>query len=129
MLIFDQLRKHDPRLRTIALAFVIGFVVLAAGLWWVQIVSSREYKAHLEMQSFRTVRIPAVRGKILDRNGIALAENLPTYNVSLYLDELRKDFDAAYVRERANARLALHQKLEDEQRRLGRTLNKQEKKD
>jgi len=44
------------------------------------------------MQSFRTVRIPAVRGKITSTaNGTALAENRPTltYNV-VYLDELRK---------------------------------------
>jgi len=128
MLIFDQLKKNDPQLRLVAAGVLCGLFVLLGGLWWVQIVSRREFQAHLEMQSFRTVRMPAVRGKILDRNGIALAENLPTYNVSLYLDELRKDFDAAYVRERANARLALRQKLEDEQRRLGRTLNKQEKK-
>ena len=94
MLIFDQLRKHDPRLRLIALVFVGGFVVLGAGLWWVQIVSVKDFQAHLEMQSFRTVRMPAVRGKILDRNGTVLAENRPVYNVSLYLEELRKDFDA-----------------------------------
>src|SRR6266404_760832 len=104
MLIFDQLKKNDPQLRLVAAGVLCGLVVLLGGLWWVQIVSTREFQAHLEMQSFRTVRIPAVRGKILDRNGIVMAENVPTYNVSLYLDELRKDFDAAYAREAANAR-------------------------
>ena len=42
----------------------------------------------------------AVCGKILDRNGVALAENRPSYNVSLYLDELRDDFRAEYSRVR-----------------------------
>src|SRR2546423_1787330 len=93
MLIFDQLKKNDPQLRLLALVILGALFVLAGGLWWVQIVSSRDYQAHLEMQSFRTVRIPAVRGKILDRNGTVLAENRATYNVSLYLDELRRDFD------------------------------------
>src|SRR6266436_5065220 len=96
MLVFDQLKKDDPRLRWLVIVVLSGFLVLLAGLWWVQIVSARDYQANLETQAFRTVRIPAVRGKILDRNGIILAENRPTYNVSLYLDELRKDFDAAY---------------------------------
>ena len=83
MLIFDQLKKNDPQLRAVALAFLVGLGILAAGLWWVQIVSTSDYQAHLEMQSFRTVRIPAVRGKILDRNGAVLAENRPSYNISL----------------------------------------------
>src|SRR5881394_292731 len=96
MLIFDQLKKNDPQLRIIAALLLCGLGVLVAGLWWVQIVSSREYQANLEMQSFRTVRIPAVRGKILDRNGKVFAENRPTYNVSLYPEELRKPIDAAY---------------------------------
>jgi penicillin-binding protein 2 len=128
MLIFDQLKKNDPQLQTVALAFLVGLGVLAAGLWWVQIVSAGDYQAHLEMQSFRTVRVPAVRGKILDRNGAVLAENRPSYNISLYLEELRKDFDVEYAKELARARADLRQNMDQEQRRLGRKLNTQEKK-
>ena len=97
MLIFDQLKKDNPQLRAIAVLVLSGLGVLLAGLWWVQVVSAREYEANLEAQSFRTVRIPAVRGRILDRNGVALAESQPTYNVSLYLEELRKAFESAYA--------------------------------
>lgn len=98
MLIFDQLKKDDPPLRALALAILIGLLVLFAGLWWVQIVSGRNYQAHLETQSFRNIRVPAVRGKILDRNGIALAENQPRFTVGLYLEDLRRQFDGEYVR-------------------------------
>src|SRR2546421_11950484 len=128
MLIFDQLKKNDLELRAVALMILCGLVVLTAGLWWVQVVSSRDFTAHLQMQSFRTVRIPAVRGKILDRNGVVLAENRPSYNVSLYLEELRKDFDAAYQLDVAAARGELKHKLEDQQRQLGHALSKQQKK-
>jgi penicillin-binding protein 2 len=128
MLIFDQLKKNDPQLRIIAVLLLCGLGVLVAGLWWVQIVSSRDYQAHLEMQSFRTVRIPAVRGKILDRNGTALAENRPTYNINLYLDELRKPFKAAGDREVARARAVLKQQVEEKQRQLNRKLKKEERK-
>jgi penicillin-binding protein 2 len=96
MLIFDQLKKNDPHLRLLALIVFLGLGVLAGGLWWVQIVSARDYQANLETQSFRTVRIPAVRGRILDRNGVALAENAPTYNISLYLEELKDRFRKEY---------------------------------
>src|SRR2546423_9738558 len=128
MLIFDQLKKNDLELRAVALMILCGLVVLTAGLWWVQVVSSRDFPAHWQMQSFRTVRIPAVRGKILDRNGVVLAENRPSYNVSLYLEELRKDFDAANSQELARARTARKNQMEAQQQRLGRKLKSQEKK-
>jgi penicillin-binding protein 2 len=97
MLIFDQLKKNDPQLRLLAAIVFFGMAILLGGLWWVQIVSTQDYQAHLETQSFRTVRIPAVRGKILDRTGTnVLAENRPIYNVSLYLEELKKQFEDEY---------------------------------
>jgi penicillin-binding protein 2 len=98
MLIFDQLKKNDSHLRLLALVILCGLAILASGLWWVQIVSAREYQANLETQSFRTVRIPAVRGKILDRNGTTLAENTPTYNISLYLEEWKDQFRKEYAK-------------------------------
>jgi penicillin-binding protein 2 len=100
MLIFDQLKKNDPQLRLLALGVLAGLGVLLAGLWWVQVVSSQYYQEDLTTQAFRSVRIPAVRGKILDHNGEVLAENRPTYNICLYLDELREAFANEYTRSR-----------------------------
>jgi penicillin-binding protein 2 len=128
MLLFDQLKKNDLQLRLVAIVIFAGLAVLLAGLWWVQIVSSREYQANLETQSFRTVRIPAVRGKIQDRNGVVLAENRPTYNVSLYLEELSRTFDEEFKRERTNLRAERKLAAEARSRALNRSLNKQEKK-
>ena len=128
MLIFDQLKKNDPQLRLVAFLVLAGLLVLIGGLWWVQIVSRRDYQANLETQSFRTVRIPAVRGKILDRNGIVLAENQPTYSINLYLEELSKQFDAANSKEAAKARARLKSEQEAEEKRLNRSLTKIEKK-
>lgn len=100
MIVFDQLKKNDPYLRALTLAVLLGIGILVAGLWWVQIISYRHYTENQKSQSFRTVRIPAIRGKILDRQGVAIAENRPSYNVSLYLDELREEFRAEYARSR-----------------------------
>jgi penicillin-binding protein 2 len=127
MLIFDQLKKDDPRLRWIAITVLGGLGVLLAGLWWVQIVSARDFEAHLETQSYRTVRIPAVRGRILDRNGVVLAESRPTYNVSLYLEELEKAFKAAYSRKAHRAQAQLKQRREEMERNLHRKLTKLER--
>ncbi|MCX6916811.1 MAG: hypothetical protein NT167_27830, partial [Verrucomicrobia bacterium] len=128
MLIFDQLKKDNPQLRAIAVLVLSGLGVLLSGLWWVQVVSVREYEANLEAQSFRTVRIPAVRGRILDRNGVALAESQPTYNVSLYLEELHKAFETAYAEKALRVRNGLKQKQKEVEASLNRRLTKEERK-
>ncbi|MCS7336723.1 MAG: penicillin-binding transpeptidase domain-containing protein [Verrucomicrobiae bacterium] len=99
MPIFDQLRKADPQLRLLGMLMLFGLGILMIGLWWIQIVSADEYRAKVQTQSFRTVRIPPVRGKILDRNRLVLADNRPAYNINLYLEELRDAFQAAYKAE------------------------------
>jgi penicillin-binding protein 2 len=98
MLVFDELKKNDPQLRLVAVMLVAGLGILLLGLWWVQVVSAHEYQAHLETQAYRTVRIPALRGKILDREGRVLAENRPRYNLSLYLDDMHGEFKNEYNR-------------------------------
>ncbi len=118
MLIFDQLKKNDPQLQILAASVLSGLLVLLTGLWWTQIVSGRDYQAHLETQSFRTVRIPAVRGKILDRNGQVLAENRLGYNACLYLDELRRPFYAAYTNDLARLRAERNRLLAQEGQKL-----------
>lgn len=106
MLVFDQLRKQDTQLRLVAVALAGGFAILLAGLWYVQVFSSKRFSESLTDQAVRTVRIPAVRGKIMDRHRQPLAENRPTYNVELYLAELGRHFQAEYQRIRpANVRL------------------------
>jgi penicillin-binding protein 2 len=100
MIVFDQLKKNDPHLRLITWSVLIGLAMLVAGLWWVQIISYRQYSENQKAQSFRTVRIPGIRGKILDRRGLALAENQPSYNVILYVDELREEFKKEWTRTR-----------------------------
>lgn len=111
MLIFDQLKKNDPQLRTMTWSVLVGMAILLAGLWYVQVISCRRYSENQKAQSFRTVRIPAIRGKILDRNKTPLAENQASYNVSLYLEELRQQFKEEWRRARPAARLKRSERL------------------
>lgn len=102
----NPIKQPDTQLRVLALLVGAGFGVLLTGLWYVQVFSSNKFAESLEDQAVRTVRLPAVRGKILDRNGQAFAENRPSYNVELYLAELGRHFHAEYLRLRpAGARL------------------------
>lgn len=100
MLVFDQLKRNDPQLQLLTVMLCAGLAVLLAGLWWVQIVNAGRYQESFEIQSFRSVRQPAVRGKILDRNGVVLADNRPSYNINLYLEELSGAFKKEYARSR-----------------------------
>jgi len=111
MLFFDQLKKSDPTLRALAWCAFGGMAVLLGGLWYVQVVSYRQHAENQKAQSYRTVRIPAIRGKILDANGQPLAENKPTYNVNLYLDELRPLFKAEWRRSAPKTRLKRAERL------------------
>lgn len=128
MIIFDQLKKEDPQLRTLSVMVLSGLAVLLAGLWWLQVVSAKHYQANLETQSYRTVRIPAVRGRLIDCTGQTLAENRPSYNVSLYLEELRRPFDVAYGAALNARRAGLKAQAQGEEQRLGRSLKKAERK-
>ena len=128
MLVFDELKKNEPHLRLVAVLLVAGLCLLLAGLWWVQVVSSREYQNHLETQAYRTIRLPAVRGKILDREGRVLAENQPRYNLSLFLNDLHQSFDQAYGELLKSARAAQKQNLAQAEKKLGRSLTKTERK-
>ncbi len=101
MLLFDQLNKGDNALRVIAWGVLAGLLLLVGGLWKVQVVSGAQYRERQEAQSFRTVRVPAMRGKILDRVGREFAGNAPRYRLELYLDELRPQFEQEYKARRA----------------------------
>ncbi len=120
MLVVDQLKRGDPRLRWLAIGVLVGMFVLATGLWFLQVVNNKKYEKNLIAQSYRSVRLPAVRGRILDRNGVVLAESRPSYNVNLYLEELRPSFQDQYFVLKSNAlyRIALENKeLPKEQRK------------
>lgn len=106
MLIFDQLKRNDRYLRALTWGVLAGMSVLVAGLYYVQIVGARYYTENQISQSFRTVRIPAARGKILDRHGRVLAENRPTFTAGLYLEELRDLFKGEWRRSRPRQRLS-----------------------
>lgn len=107
MLIVDPFRKEDGKLRVVVVVVLVGLAILVAGLWRLQVMAAGRYVRTEQAQSVRLVRVPAVRGKILDRNGFALAENRPSYDVNLYLEELRPLFVHEYTnRVLREARLA-----------------------
>ena len=102
MLVLDQINKGFGPLRLVSWGIAAGLLVLVGGLWRIQVIQGERYRERQETQSFRSVRVPAMRGRILDRNGLPLADNQPRYRLDVYLDELVPQFAAEERRLRTN---------------------------
>ncbi len=104
------MKKGTPFFRILTLAIItLGlFGGIVAKLWWIQIARGEEYTAKVRGRSQVTVRLPAVRGEIMDRNGVPLVENRKSFEVDFYLPDIVR----AYRKEHGRA------PLRDEKRRL-----------
>jgi len=90
----DRLVPHDPESKEIRSRFwspflfiIISISALFLRLWYLQIVKGKEYEYTSRMNRIRTVKIPAPRGMILDRNGRIIADNFPSYSAYLFLED------------------------------------------
>ena len=81
---------HVWRLLLVWLLMAACFGALAFRLWNLQVAQGTEYQRRLAKQSLRSVRLPGIRGRIFDRQGVPLADNRPSFCVSLYLEEFRQ---------------------------------------
>ncbi|MBX5465813.1 MAG: hypothetical protein IRZ26_09705, partial [Clostridia bacterium] len=66
-------QEQSRRARALWLVTLLGLLVLAGRLAWMQGVEAERWRTMSEGQVFREVQTPAPRGEILDRNGTVLA--------------------------------------------------------
>lgn len=90
MMLSNQIDMELMRVRIAMLFVVLAFLLLGLNLWRTQVYSASEFTDKLHVQSMRRVRLPGSRGAILDRNGVFLAQNRPSYCISIYVEELRR---------------------------------------
>ncbi len=75
---------------TAAQYVILGiFLVLAYGLWKLQVMESGYYASAAEKNRIRNVPILAPRGKILDREGRVIVDNYPSFSALLLRDSSR----------------------------------------
>jgi penicillin-binding protein 2 len=75
---------------TAAQYMILGiFLVLAYGLWRLQVMQSGYYSLAAEKNRIRNVPILAPRGKILDREGRTIVDNYPSFSALLMRDSSR----------------------------------------
>ena len=91
---------RQVRFRALALVCLGVFAALFARLWYLQVLNAPTYEHVATLTSTRTVRIPAPRGRILDRNGKVLVDNVPTKVVAIDRQKLNDtpDHDAVISR-------------------------------
>ncbi len=85
-------RSPEFRLAVIGLIMLACFGLLAGQLWYVQVARGAEYTARIRGNSQVNVRLPAVRGEILDRHGVPLAVNRSSAVVEFYLPDLVRQY-------------------------------------
>jgi len=86
----------QARIPILQVSIILGFLLLLAGLWKVQILRHNHYAARAEQNQIRSIRWVAPRGKILDRYGRPLANNRRSYTLSVTrkdLSELESSLD------------------------------------
>lgn len=83
------------RLRILAVIALSMFAALTARLWYLQILSGEEAAAVAETNILREIRVPALRGRILDIDGNTLVGNRLTTMVTIN----RREFEEAKLTE------------------------------
>jgi penicillin-binding protein 2 len=78
------------RLQLLLLVMLVLILTLGGFIFNLQVVRGHEFEESLHRQSLRRVRLAAPRGRILDRQGVRLADNQPCYCLAFYIEELRR---------------------------------------
>jgi penicillin-binding protein 2 len=82
-------KVSEIRLTAAQYVILAVFLVLAYGLWKLQVMESGYYASAAEKNRIRNVPILAPRGKILDRNGRIIVDNYPSTTALLLRDSSR----------------------------------------
>ena len=95
----ERLKDHSKESRTFKVRAVLAFIVvvvmlcvLIGRLYYLQVVEHDRYSAMSEDNRVQLQPVPPTRGLIYDRNGVLLADNRPSYSVTILKEEV-KDLD------------------------------------
>ena len=88
----DDIRVQGWRIGVLVIVLFGAMDLLLSRLWTVQVVNSASAQHQSEAESTISQRLAPARGSICDRNGVALAENRPSFDIDFYLGDLRRDY-------------------------------------
>ncbi len=88
----DEAKEFQSRYKSLSAFIILTFIVFILRLMWLQIVQGNELRQFSENNRIKQNKISAPRGLILDRDGKALVENLPGFEVIIspqYVENLK----------------------------------------
>jgi len=85
---YEDRRQMGWRLEVLRLIALSIFILFGARLYWLQVVNHEAYAGVARQNRLRRIPIKAPRGRILDRNGVALTDSRPSYNIVVSREDL-----------------------------------------
>ncbi len=82
-------REIDKRIRILFLVLFIPFVLIILRVIYIQVFQYKKLNSYAKDLWSRDLELEADRGKILDRNGIVLADNLTTTSLVLIPNQIK----------------------------------------
>jgi penicillin-binding protein 2 len=86
--IYEDLRAIQNRLAVLQAITVFLVAALVVQFWNLQVVRGRHFRELAENNRSRLVTLAAPRGALLDRKGLVLVGNRPSFNVVLNSEHL-----------------------------------------
>src|SRR5262249_2634768 len=78
------------RIAATATIVLVAFTLIAARLWFLQMVKGAEMRDLSEHNRIRLVRVPSARGAVFDRHGEVLIDNRPSFDVVFVPEDARE---------------------------------------
>ncbi len=89
----DEAREFQSRYRTLYIFIITVVFIFFTRLIWLQVIQGSELRQYSEKNRIKQNKISAPRGLILDREGKALIENLPGFEIIIspqYVENLKE---------------------------------------
>ena len=78
-----QAFRFNRRLFHTIIALAIMVVILIGRLFWLQIVEHQRYTTLSNQNLLAVIPLPPSRGIVYDKNGVIIANNIPSYTLTL----------------------------------------------
>ncbi|MFA6782528.1 MAG: hypothetical protein WCR90_04900, partial [Sedimentibacter sp.] len=89
-----MIKLFKNRFNIFYLIIVVLLVILSFRMAVLTIVEGQEYRQIADIKKIKDIPVKAPRGKIFDRDGVLLADNVSSFTVQMYTDEIKpEDFN------------------------------------
>ncbi|HWP90933.1 MAG TPA: penicillin-binding protein 2 [Thermodesulfobacteriota bacterium] len=83
------MQEYKRSFIVVTIILVQSFLILAGRLWYLQVLRGDEFERFSLNNRIRVVRVPAPRGRILDRQGREIIANRPSFDVYVLPKDIR----------------------------------------